>query len=149
MSFTKQEFLDIWDEQRKYLNRLNVMLIPAKEAIVDFYLHGEKQRMTWEGLEMEVGLNGQLLLQFIGTYHSEASAIRQTFTVPLETCGHGMGSVTAYLAEERRKQYEASRVQGEKRDARDKAEREELFKKLKLEFEPPEDAIVKHQDASR
>lgn len=143
----REDVLKVWSNLVMERAKLTVWLEPAVEAIKAVHYPRRAAYVDWERMEIRYtgGDTYTVLFLFEEYDYDHQSEHSESYTIPLVDALAGRDAVIAHFAEVKRKEEEAAKQMGIARELRLQNDRLELFKKLKLEFEPPETAIVKHK----
>jgi hypothetical protein len=136
-------FMDLWTKRAEYQNKIDVLLREAQEAIKAYHFNGRFIGLFNE-IELTEHASGTYSVIFPVEY-GHLDTEYNSYTIPLETCLAGRASVIAFFVEEKRQQQEKADAMGLERLAKEKDDRRRLYNKLKLEFDPPPEAIIKRE----
>lgn len=139
-------FMEIWNKATQYQHKINVLLSEAKVAIKDYHFPRYTHTVLFNPVELAESASGKYSVIFPIEYHRNNDAEYNSYTISLETCLAGRDAVIAFFVEEKRKQQEQADAMGLKKLAQEREDRRRLYDKLKLEFDPPAEAIIKHGD---
>jgi hypothetical protein len=138
----KEQFMEVWNGVIRYRKELDRFLAPAREAILS-RVH-DRQSM-WFSNDAELTDDGQGNYRIIisGEYYVGMGRIdHDSYMIPLEACLAGKSAVLDFFVEEERKQQETASLMGQQKEARDREARQQIYLRLKAEFETGE-ALVK------
>lgn len=143
---TIELFMDVWTNATRYQHKIDMLLHEAKDAIKAYHFPRYGHTVLFSPIEVAEHAAGKYLVIFPIEYHRDNDAEYNSYTIPLEDCMAGRDAVIAFFVEEKRKQQEKADAMGLQRLAKEREDRRRLYDKLKLEFDPPVEAIIKHGD---
>lgn len=142
------EFRERWHSVESIRTQLEHIVSCGWEAIIEFFKL-RSHDLSKQPFEMTMGPGGtyDIVVFPAEYYYGSGNNDSETWMIPLTAVLSGKQACLDYLAEERRKEIEKQNELGRAREQRDIEQRKAIFLKLKAEFEPPENAIVKNTDS--
>lgn len=144
-----EDFLPVWQAIVNARHKLEVFLTPAVDAIKQYH-YGRARSVTcdWEQLEVLPSQNHlwEVVLVFTSYWPGAGEDDHESYVLPLAVALSGQVAITTFFNEEKAKQQKKADELGQQRLMQEKTQRKTIFDKLKLEFEPPVEAIVKYND---
>lgn len=138
------DFLNSWYQMSQYKEQLARILKPGLNAIRSFYYPRGGASVILDSFDLYDVPNKPRTIAYTVQLHINGNISTTTFTIPLSAILAGESAIIKFFEDERAAQEEKAKEAGHQRDLRDKEERKKIFDKLKLEFEPKEDAIIKY-----
>lgn len=143
---TEEDFMNSWHQMEQYREQINHMLEPGLDAIRSFHYPRGGAQVFLYSFEVYAHSNKPTEVAYTVEHTIYGDSSTTTFTIPLVSILAGGAAVIAFFEEERAKQEEKANEMGRQHELKDKEERQQLFNKLKLEFEPPAEAIIKYDN---
>lgn len=143
---TAEDFYTAWTEMLQQRNKLLVMVEPAIQATRERY--GRHLQLIDNGIDLQDGkisdpANATLVLTFEYWTQRDHDVQETSFSIPLDAAMHSVGAVLLHFDNEKQRQEQAAIEAGIRKVAREKEDRRVIFERLKVEFEPPINAIIK------
>lgn len=140
---TEEFFLRQWALMESSRDAIRIMLDPGLDAIKKFHFSRGNPTIFLNDFDLHVNGDGSKSIAYALTEHIHGNNLETTFVIPLQSILHGETAVIEFFQEELRKQEEKANAMGQKRMAKEKEDRRRQFQELKLEFEPPTEAIIR------